>query len=78
MPSLSGSSAKLIAFPLRIAEAGPARGPAEILFFTGIRYERAPETGRDDPDRPRDPVGGASAMPAASAPTRTRRPRRRA
>jgi hypothetical protein len=84
MASRSGPSAKLIPFPLpfllRRSGNAPARGPAAILFFTGIRYERAADepAAQDDPDRPLDPLGGASVLQQSCPPARTRRSRRRA
>lgn len=79
MPSLDGPSAKLIPFPVR-RSAAALRGPAEILFFTGIRYERASQPAADgeDSDSPRDPQGGASPAAAPCVPPRARRNRRRA
>jgi hypothetical protein len=63
-------------------EPAPSHGPATILFFTGIRYERMATSpaagGQDDPDRPRDPAGGPAALATASPQPRNRRPRKRA
>lgn len=41
----------------RRAKAAPQDGPAQILFFLGVRYERH-DDGTDEPRR-RDPVGAA-------------------
>ena len=88
----SGRSAQLIPFRRKASEPimseplprepVPSRAPATILFFTGIRYERmaaSPAAGaQDDPDRPCDPAGGATALATASPQPRNRRPRKRA
>ncbi len=47
--------AEILTFPARRRNALPAAGPhapsapAAILFFTGVRYERAADTATDEP-----------------------------
>jgi hypothetical protein len=68
-------AAAIIPFPAgrRAPATEPPAGPARILLFTGVRYERLPEPAEvAEAARPR--AGGRPARPRRAAPARRRQP----